>query len=118
MEELIAVVLGRLLCSLIGGGQLCPRAPTVKAKKLCFEQGFVFQELEIEAPERNRAIQDSTEAGGGDAMSMNWGTIRIILGTLGGGALGFYVMHNVENNYKVGSFYVFFQRFTCHKGFR
>jgi len=56
--------------------------------------------LEIEAPERNRGVQDSIEAGGGDAMSMNWGTIRIILGTLGGGALGFYVMHNVENNYK------------------
>lgn len=31
---------------------------------------------------------------------MNWGPIRIMIGTVGGGLLGFYVMHEVENNHK------------------
>lgn len=29
-----------------------------------------------------------------------WGTFRIIVGTLAGGALGFKVMHIAEENYK------------------
>lgn len=31
---------------------------------------------------------------------MNWGPIRIIIGTVGGGLFGFYVMHEIENNHK------------------
>lgn len=31
---------------------------------------------------------------------MNWGAIRIMIGTVGGGLLGFYVMHEIENNHK------------------
>jgi hypothetical protein len=30
-----------------------------------------------------------------------WGYARIITGTIFGGILGFYVMHRVEENYKV-----------------
>ncbi|KMZ63344.1 hypothetical protein ZOSMA_415G00180 [Zostera marina] len=32
--------------------------------------------------------------------SLKWGYLRIITGTLAGGALGFYVMHRLENSYK------------------
>ncbi|KAK6925227.1 hypothetical protein RJ641_009553 [Dillenia turbinata] len=32
--------------------------------------------------------------------SVKWGYIRIITGTIGGGILGFYVMHRVETNYR------------------
>ncbi|XP_019058839.1 PREDICTED: uncharacterized protein LOC109116948 [Tarenaya hassleriana] len=32
--------------------------------------------------------------------SQTWGYVRIITGTILGGALGFYVMHRVEVNYK------------------
>lgn len=31
---------------------------------------------------------------------MNWGPVRIAIGTVGGGLFGFYVMHQVENNHK------------------
>ncbi|XP_062112012.1 uncharacterized protein LOC133823345 [Humulus lupulus] len=32
--------------------------------------------------------------------SQNWGYVRIIAGTIFGGALGFYVMDRVEKSYK------------------
>ncbi|WRX18051.1 hypothetical protein QQP08_010538 [Theobroma cacao] len=32
--------------------------------------------------------------------SVKWGYVRIITGTILGGALGFYVMHRVEVSYK------------------
>lgn len=32
--------------------------------------------------------------------SLKWGYLRIITGTLAGGALGFYVMHRLEKSYK------------------
>ncbi|RWW05181.1 hypothetical protein GW17_00031563 [Ensete ventricosum] len=35
--------------------------------------------------------------------STRWASIRITIGTLLGGVLGFYVMHRVEINYKVPS---------------
>ena len=98
---------------------IVPKNPHSEGQELVFRTGFRgFRNWRLKHRSGTEEVQDSIEAGGGDAMSMNWGTIRIILGTLGGGALGFYVMHNVENNYKVGSFYVFFQCFTCHRGFR
>lgn len=33
-------------------------------------------------------------------MSLNWDAIRIMIGTVGGGLFGFYVMHEIENNHK------------------
>lgn len=33
--------------------------------------------------------------------STRWASIRIMIGTILGGVLGFYVMHRVEINYKV-----------------
>ncbi|XP_065864224.1 uncharacterized protein [Euphorbia lathyris] len=32
--------------------------------------------------------------------SLTWGYVRIITGTIGGGLLGFYVMHRLEVSYK------------------
>ena len=47
--------------------------------------------------------------------SQKWGYIRIIIGTILGGTLGFYVMHRVEISYKVPPFsLVFF--FSCFLG--
>lgn len=37
------------------------------------------------------------------AVSQKWGYIRIITGTILGGALGFYVMHRLETRHKVSS---------------
>ncbi|KAG0565470.1 hypothetical protein KC19_8G192900 [Ceratodon purpureus] len=33
-------------------------------------------------------------------MSLNWDAIRIMIGTVGGGLFGFYVMHEIEKNHK------------------
>ncbi|MQM00649.1 hypothetical protein Taro_033390 [Colocasia esculenta] len=38
---------------------------------------------------------------GASLHSVRWGYFRIIAGTVLGGVLGFYVMHRVENSYKV-----------------